>query len=60
MAGLNVRITPQTLIIGVVILVVSFALFTWLLPMVIGGLTLTLAAAIIGVLAWYLFLVSRS
>lgn len=57
---LNVKLTTVNLVIGVVFVVVGLALFTWLLPMLLPpGLVHTLSGVAIGILAWFVFMLSR-
>lgn len=57
---LTVKLTTANLVIGAVFVVLALALVSWLLPMVVGAqLTLTIAGAALGVLFWFLFMLSR-
>lgn len=57
---LQVQLTPVNLVVGVVIVVLCLAVFTWLLPMFMPAyLIQTVAATMIGILAWFLFMLSR-
>lgn len=58
--NLQIEFTPTNMIIGVVCVVIALALFTWLLPLIVGPqLALTVAGAAVGVLVWFLYAVSR-
>ncbi len=57
---LSVKLTTTNLIAGVAFVVVSLALFTWLLPLFLpASLVLVMAGAAIGILFWFLFMLSR-
>jgi hypothetical protein len=57
---LSVKLTAVNLVIGLLIVLLSLALFSWLLPMLLGPTaTLTLAGAVVGVFVWFLFMLSR-
>ena len=57
---LSVKLTTTNLMIGVAFVFVALALFTWLLPMVLPpSAVYTIAGAAIGILFWFLFMLSR-
>jgi|JI10StandDraft_1071094.scaffolds.fasta_scaffold2900479_2 hypothetical protein len=61
MANLQIRLTTFNLILGVLFVVVALAVFGWLLPMFMPPMLIqTIAGVAIGILAWFLFLLSRS
>lgn len=58
--GLQVRLTPFNLVVGVLFVVICLALFTWLLPMFLPAYLIhTVCGAAIGILGWFLFMLSR-
>jgi len=57
---LSVKLTTMNLVLGVVFVIVGLALFTWLLPMFLpASFVFTVAGAAIGILLWFLFMLSR-
>ncbi len=57
---LTIKLNATNLVLGVAFVFVSLALFTWLLPMVLPpGAVYTIAGAAIGILFWFLFMLSR-
>lgn len=57
---LSVKLMTMNLVFGVIFVIVGLALFTWLLPMFLPAqFVLTVAGAAIGILLWFLFMLSR-
>lgn len=57
---LSIKLTTFNLVIGVAFVFVALALFTWLLPLILPTpAVLTIAGAAIGILLWFLFMLSR-
>jgi hypothetical protein len=58
---LQVRLDGKNLAIGVCCVILSLALFTWLLPLFLPyNVVVVIAAAALGIAAWFLFMISRS
>ena len=56
----TLKLTGANLAFGVGFVILALALFTWLLPMLLPvELVLTMAGAAIGILFWFLFMLSR-
>lgn len=57
---LSIKLSTVNLVIGVAFVFVALALFTWLLPMILPPTAvLTIAGAAVGILLWFLFMLSR-
>ncbi len=59
-ANMTIKLTALNLAIGVVMVVASLAIFTWLLPMFLPAqMILTIAGSAIGILFWFLVMLAR-
>lgn len=59
-ARLTIKLTTLNLAIGVGFVVIALALFSWLLPMFLPPqMIYAITGTAIGILAWFLFMLSR-
>lgn len=57
---MQVKLDGRNVVVGVAFVVISLALFTWLLPLILPAtLVYVIAGAALGVAAWFLFMLSR-